>query len=512
MVITDVDGTIEYVNPKFIEVTGYTTEEAIGQNPRFLQSKTHPPEFYEELWRTIKEGNVWHGEFCNKKKNGEIYFESATIAPNRDKQGQITHFVAIKEDITGQRRIAEELRQAKEAAEAANRAKSDFLASMSHELRTPLGAIIGFSELLEEKLFGDLTPKQDEYIKDILGSSRHLLSLINDVLDLAKVEAGKMDLVLSTFSIGTLLGSSLVMVKEKCLKHGITLSMKIADTITGLQITADERKLKQVMFNLLSNAVKFTPDEGVITVSVDFEKAEGSEQNPSATPALLINVSDTGIGIAKEHQEAVFAEFYQVDGGVKGKTPGTGLGLSLSRRLVELQGGRLWVGSEGEGKGSMFQFTIPIEAYESAGVVESGREGHSLVMRRVSDLVDRALASVDRFCLCRLEPLESMTAVAQEAMVHELNAGKRDHDSIVVDPKGHCVLMLSNTNRAGAEVACRRLAARLEKRLNVGWRWAVAVCPEDGRTAELLMESLRLRCGTAQQNEHENDGERRWAL
>ena len=220
--ITNAQGTIEYVNPKFVETTGYAREEAIGQNPRVLQSGTQSRAFYAELWSTIRAGNVWHGEFCNKK-NGELYFESAAIAPIRDERGQITHFVAIKEDITEQRRIADELRKAKDAAETANQAKSDFLANMSHELRTPLSAIIGFSELLEEKLFGDLNPKQEEYVRDILESGRHLLSLINDILDLAKIEAGKTELESSSFPLATLLDNSLVMVKEKCLKHGIRL-------------------------------------------------------------------------------------------------------------------------------------------------------------------------------------------------------------------------------------------------------------------------------------------------
>ena len=245
-------------------------------------------------------------------------------------------------------------------AETANRAKSDFLANMSHELRTPLGAIIGFSELLEERLFGDLNQKQQEYIKDILESGRHLLSLINDILDLSKIEAGRMELELTTFPIAALLDDSLIMVKEKCLKHGIRLAMDVADPVKELSILADERKLKQIMFNLLSNAAKFTPDGGQICVKAEIISEGGGRQGlPPET--LLISVSDTGIGIEKEHQEKVFEEFYQVDGGTKGKTKGTGLGLALVRRMVEQHGGRVWIQSEGEGKGSTFRFTLPIK-------------------------------------------------------------------------------------------------------------------------------------------------------
>jgi signal transduction histidine kinase len=261
---------------------------------------------------------------------------------------------------------------------------------MSHELRTPLGAIIGFSELLEEKIFGDLNPKQEEYVKDIVESGRHLLSLINDILDLAKVEAGKMELELSNISIATLLDNSLVMVKEKCLKHGIALSLDVPEQVRNLEILADERQMKQIMFNLLSNAVKFTPDGGQIRVTANLTTAEretgdaeygerATVLNPDGpTPEssefrvpnseLLVSVSDTGIGIAKEHQGRLFTEFYQVSGGVKNKTPGTGLGLALAKRMVEQHGGRVWVESEGEGKGSTFRFTISIVPHQGSVV------------------------------------------------------------------------------------------------------------------------------------------------
>ncbi|MFH1293184.1 MAG: HAMP domain-containing sensor histidine kinase, partial [Pseudomonadota bacterium] len=250
--------------------------------------------------------------------------------------------------------------------------------NMSHELRTPLNAIIGFSEVLRDQYFGELNEKQTEYINDILGSGRHLLSLINDILDLSKVEAGKMEFELSTVNITEMLENSLVMIKEKAHKHGIRLDLKVPNELSDLEIQADERKLKQVIFNLLSNAAKFTPDGGEIHVfanrvsSFQYPVSDGHEtrnlelvEDPAmggeTGDFLQISVEDTGIGIAPEDQKKIFDEFYQVKGGVTDKTQGTGLGLSLTRRLVEMHGGRIWVESEGEGKGSRFIFSLPIK-------------------------------------------------------------------------------------------------------------------------------------------------------
>jgi len=221
---------------------------------------------------------------------------------------------------------------------------------MSHELRTPLNAVIGFSQVLQEQYFGKLNEKQAEYVGDILESGQHLLSIINDILDLSQIEAGKMELKLSGVKIKDLLERSLVMIKEKALVHSIKLDIDITRDLEGLEITADARRLKQVMFNILSNAVKFTPNGGAIRLEC---RKEGKE--------LIISVSDTGIGIAPEEQERVFDEFYQVISGIrKDKSSGTGLGLSVTKSIVEMHGGRIWVESEGLGKGSRFSFTLSI--------------------------------------------------------------------------------------------------------------------------------------------------------
>ncbi|MCK4359200.1 MAG: HAMP domain-containing protein [Candidatus Cloacimonetes bacterium] len=241
------------------------------------------------------------------------------------------------------------LAESKIAAEYANKAKSEFLANMSHELRTPLNAIIGFSELLDDQIFGEINIKQKKYVNNIIASGHHLLSLINDILDLSKVEAGKMEIKLSIIKVKNTLQNSLVMIKERCLRHGIKLKLNIPQEVKYLEVTADERKFKQIMFNLLSNAAKFTPDGGSITVDVNRTKSD-----------LSISVKDNGIGIKKQDQKRIFGEFEQLDSSFARKHQGTGLGLALTKRLVELHGGNIWVESEGEGKGSTFTFVIPI--------------------------------------------------------------------------------------------------------------------------------------------------------
>src|SRR5438067_6072499 len=230
---------------------------------------------------------------------------------------------------------------------------------MSHELRTPLNAIIGFSEVLIEKMFGEVNEKQEEYLEDILSSGRHLLSLINDILDLSKVEAGRMELELGQFSLPAALENGLTMVKERASRHGITLSLQVEPAI-GL-IEADERKVKQVVFNLLTNAVKFTPDGGRVELSATQAAPDGE---------VLISVKDTGIGIAAEDQERIFEEFRQATGGTARSQEGTGLGLALTRRFVELHGGRIWVESE-VGQGSTFTFSLPAQTRSDDGRPQS---------------------------------------------------------------------------------------------------------------------------------------------
>ncbi len=273
-----------------------------------------------------------------------------------------------------------ELKEANIKLEEVSMAKSDFLANMSHELRTPLNSILGFSEVLQDEMFGKLNEKQHEYVKNIYSSGKHLLSLINDILDLSKVESGKMELELNRFLLKGLLSSSMNMLKEKAIKHSISLTLDIQPE-ADIGIEADERKIKQIMFNLLSNAVKFTEDGGSVSVSArKMQKRGGSEAQEQKTPPqpplakggieggvvydlnadfIEISVIDTGIGIKPEDLPKLFKEFTQLESAYTKNYEGTGLGLALTRRLVELHGGKIWVKSE-SGNGSRFTFVIPV--------------------------------------------------------------------------------------------------------------------------------------------------------
>ena len=242
-------------------------------------------------------------------------------------------------------RLYREIEDKSREIEAANRHKSEFLANMSHELRTPLNAIIGFSEVLGERLFGELNEKQAEYTDDILSSGRHLLSLINEILDLSKVEAGRMELELAAFDLPLAIDNARTFVRERATKHGINLDVTVDERLGDF--VGDERKIKQVLLNLLSNAVKFTPEGGRIGIKA--RQADGSVE---------ISVSDTGIGIASEDQPKIFEEFRQVGSDYAHKVEGTGLGLTLAKKFVELHGGKIWVESE-VGKGSTFSFALP---------------------------------------------------------------------------------------------------------------------------------------------------------
>ncbi len=317
--------------------------------PNILEERAYAPRMRQMLERfgfraslavpLLREDRIIGGLVVRRKAMGEFRPEVIELLKTFANQSVL----AIQNA-----RLFREIEEKSQQIEAANRHKSEFLANMSHELRTPLNAIIGFSEVLQEKLFGELNEKQAEYTDDILSSGRHLLSLINEILDLSKVEAGRMELELATFDLPIAIDNARTFVRERAATHGITLDVTIDDRLGD--IIGDERKIKQILLNLLSNAVKFTPEAGRIEIAA--RQSDGSVE---------ISVSDTGIGIAAEDQPKVFEEFRQVGSDYAHKVEGTGLGLTLAKKFVELHGGRIWVESEVV-KGSTFVFTLPIAA------------------------------------------------------------------------------------------------------------------------------------------------------
>ena len=349
IVITDTDGAIEYVNPRFESTTGYSPEEAIGQNPRILQSGEMPREKYEDLWATITSGREWRGEFHNKRKDGTLYWEQASISPIKAADGTITHFLAVKEEITERKKIEHDLLMAKEEAEYANNTKDRFLANMSHELRTPLNAIIGFAEMMQAEAFGPLgNDKYREYTNDIVGSGRHFLGVLTDIFDITKIESGSLELVESEIDIDRTLVPCMRMSQKRADSASVTLSLDVPEHLPRLE--ADPRRVQQVVLNLLSNAIKFTPEGGAVVVRAATDDGGG----------VRIQVTDTGVGLAVEDISRVLKPFEQVGEIMTRAHEGSGLGLAIVRSLMERHGGTVEVDSE-VGKGTTVTIGFPPE-------------------------------------------------------------------------------------------------------------------------------------------------------
>jgi PAS domain S-box-containing protein len=375
IVITDLDGNIEYVNPKFSKLTGYTLEEAIGQNPRILKSGNTSGDEYRELWESISSGKEWHGEFRNRKKNGEVYYESAVISCIIDDKGKVTHYLAVKEDIT-ERKLTEqkvvefqkslqtqnqELMAAKLKAEESDRLKTAFLTNMSHEVRTPMNAIIGFSELLAN---GGLTEDKRLRFSSLVKERTHdLLRIIEDILEVSKIDVGlikfiESDIILSKF-MDELYLSYNRKIGNSDSKSKVVLKLTLADDLKKTVIRVDGQRLRQIFSNLLDNAMKFT-HQG----HIEFGCRSESEM------LLVFFVKDTGIGIPADKQKIVFDRFRQADEALSARQyGGAGLGLSIVKGIVNLMHGEIWFESD-VSLGSEFKFSLPVRRMEQSRVGE----------------------------------------------------------------------------------------------------------------------------------------------
>jgi two-component system, sensor histidine kinase and response regulator len=363
IVITDLNGSIEYVNDAFLQITGYAREDILGRNPRILNSGKTPTERYKSLWAALKAGQSWKGEFINRRKDGSEYIEFAIITPIREPDGRITHYVAVKEDITQKKRVGEELDRyrhhlealvsertaqladALDRAQAASVAKGTFLANMSHEIRTPLNAIIGLTSLLRRR--GDLSEGQAEKLGKIAGAGEHLLAIINDILDLSRIEAGKLSLETTTFTLESMCETLSALIAPRVQAKGLRLRFDLGSL--PAEVFGDVTRLTQALLNYLGNAVKFTERGAVCLRARAIEETEHD---------LLVRfeVEDTGIGLSEEQQARLFSPFEQSDSSTTRRYGGTGLGLAITRHLARLMGGEVGVESR-PGCGSVFWLT-----------------------------------------------------------------------------------------------------------------------------------------------------------
>jgi len=418
VVITNAEGSIEYVNPRFRELSGYDMAELLGRNPRVLKSGAIDPSVYAELWRVITSGGDWRGELVNQRKDGTHYTVQASISPVRDSSGDI-HYVCVQEDITPLKIAEEALREAAATAEAANHAKSDFLATMSHEIRTPMNAIIGMAELLDET---ELTPEQGRYVRIFRSAGEALLTLINDVLDLSKIEAGHFDIDRRAFEIEQLVEETAEILAHRAREKGVDLMVDI-DPGTPREMHGDPDRVRQVLVNLVGNALKFT-EHGHVIVTVAPVVADSA-------PSVRFAVEDTGIGIPTDKLEAIFEAFTQADSSTTRTYGGTGLGLTISRRLVELMGGRLAATSE-VGAGSTFAFVLPLAEAEAGDAVGAGSsEPLAGVRALIIDDSPTNLLIVRRY----LEQAGATVAEAAEAAsgIARLRSGDERFDVVVTD-------------------------------------------------------------------------------
>ena len=337
VLITDTDGTIQFVNPAFERLTGYSSDEAIGRNPRILKSGYHSSEFYREMWETLGRGQVWQGTIRNKKKDGLLFYADQTIAPVRDREGKTNSYVGVVRDITERKRMVESLQRAVMV-------KVEFTSMVSHELRTPLTAIKEAIDVVADQTAGPVNQHQTEFLALAKRNVDRLHRLINDTLDFSKLERGEFRLELGPHDLNALTREIVMQQRVAAQKQGLRLELSLEEGLPPVRVDPD--RVSQVLVNLIGNAIRYC-DGGWIEVST--RRGDGED--------VVVKVQDSGPGIPEDKLEHIFEAFVQLSTGPGRRSGGTGLGLSISKKLVELHGGRIWVESE-VGRGSAFNFTL----------------------------------------------------------------------------------------------------------------------------------------------------------